>query len=201
MNARLGVRMLVLAAAATMAAPAAAEFSKSYKFLDAVRSKDGQAVIDELNQPGSTIVNTRDSGNGQTALHIVVARRDVPWLSLLIGKGADPNISDNRGSTPLMIAVTLGFNEGVELLLAGNARVDEPNATGETPLIAAVHRRDIAVMRMLLKAGANPDRADSSGRSARDYAALDGPDSPLVTEINTNARARRGGSGTYGPRL
>jgi ankyrin repeat protein len=50
--------------------------------------------------------------------------------------------------------------------------VDEPNATGETPLISAVHRRDIAMVRSLLKAGANPDRADSAGRTARDYAKL-----------------------------
>ena len=90
----------------------------------------------------------------------------------------------------------------MDLLIAHGARIDEPSSTGETPLIAAVHRRDLAMMRILLKAGANPDRADNSGRSARDYAALDGPSSPLTAEIVTTAKTRRGGNGSsYGPKL
>ena len=56
------------------------------------------------------------------------------------------------------------------------------DATGETPLISAVHRRDTAMMRVLLKGGADPDRADNSGRSARDYARLD-KDSQLLGAI------------------
>jgi ankyrin repeat protein len=63
------------------------------------------------------------------------------------GKGADPNIRDNKGETPLVVAANLGFVEGVDALIANGARVDEPNATGETPLISAVHRRDIAMVR------------------------------------------------------
>jgi ankyrin repeat protein len=58
-------------------------------------------------------------------------------------------------------------------------------------------------MRALLKAGADPDRADNSGRSARDYAALEGRSSPLLGEIETNAKPRgqRTGKPTYGPSL
>lgn len=193
--------MAILAALAIgIGTPAAAQFSKSYKFLQAVRDKDGQAVTDELNQPGSTLVNTRDSSNGQTALHIVTARRDLAWMGFLLAKGADPNIGDSRGTTPMMMAANLGFNEGVALLVGQGARVDETGVTGETPLIIAVHRRDIEMMRTLLKAGANPDRADSSGRSARDYAKLDGDDNPLLTEITTSAKPRRAGP-TYGPKF
>jgi ankyrin repeat protein len=197
-KAALGAILVALAALA--GTPASAQFSKSYKFLLAVREKDGQAVTDELNQPGSTMVNTRDSTNGETALHIVTARRDLGWMSFLLAKGADPNIADGRGTTPMMLAANLGFTEGLSLLLAQGARVDETGVTGETPLIIAVHRRDIGMMRVLLKAGANPDRADSSGRTARDYAALDGAENPLLAEITAGAKPRRAGP-TYGPKF
>ena len=208
MKPGLGRRALVIGLAgaigmmATLAGPAQAQFSKSYKFLDAVRTKDGQAVTDELNQPGSTLINTHDITTGETALHIVTARRDPAWLGFLLAKGADPNVRDNKGVTPLVLACNLGFTEGLESLIAHGARVDEPSSTGETPLIAAVHRRDLAMTRLLLKAGANPDRADNSGRSARDYATLDGRESPLLAEIQATAKTRAGGgAATYGPKL
>lgn len=194
----------LLAAALVAPAPAMAQFSKSYKFLEAVRKKDGTVVQDALDEPGSQIVNTRDSTTGQTALHIVTARRDLTWMNFMISKGANVNVHDARGVTPLQLAVTLGFPEGVELLVGQKARIDEPNSEGETPLISAVHRRDTAMMRVLLKAGANPDRADNSGRSARDYALLNGPGNSLINEINSSAKPaaqRSGPQRSYGPTL
>lgn len=191
----------LLAGALCLASPAQAQFSQSYKFLEAVKKKDGAAVEEALNEPGSTIVNTRDATSGQTALHLVTQRRDLTWMSYLIGKGANVNVRDTRGVTPLQLATNLGFIEGMELLVTNRARIDDPNDAGETPLITAVHRRDVAMVRMLLKAGANPARADNSGRSAKDYATLDGS-TAILNEIQNNAKpaAQRPGSpAVYGP--
>ncbi len=180
--------------------PAHAQFSESYKFLDAVRKKDGQKVTDALNVPGSQVVNTRDVSTGESGLHIVTARRDLTWMQFLVAHGANVNARDAKGTTPLVLASNLGFIEGVDYLISVGAKVDEPNNTGETPLITAVHRRDLAMVRAFLKAGANPDRPDNSGRSARDYALLDGKDSPVAGEL---ANAAKGGTAgqkkTYGP--
>src|SRR5690606_26237705 len=114
---------------------------------------------------------------------------DVLWMQFLLAQGANPNIADTKGVTPLVLATQLGFLEGAETLIGKGARVDIPNATGETPLIAAVHRHDIPMLRLLLKSGADPDRADSSGRSARDYAMLEGPSGNLVSEIQKNEKS------------
>lgn len=205
-KARAAMRMalLLVAGMLVLAVPAQAQFSEGYKFLEAVRKKDGQKVTDILNEPGSTIINTRDVTTGESALHIVTARRDVTWMSFLIGKGANVNARDARGVTPLVLASNLGFEEGVELLVEKKARVDEANSAGETPLISAVHRRNLSLMRILLRAGADPDRADNSGRSARDYAKLDGRNSPLLAEIEANAKPREQREAqqrTYGPSL
>ena len=197
---RLIVPLFALASLA-LAAPAPAQFmSDGYKFLEAVRKKDGNAVTDALEQPGSTLINTRDVTSGETGLHIVTNRRDLTWMQFLIAKGANVNLRDARGVTPLVAAVTANFIEGVELLVSKGARLDESNNAGETPIITAVHNRNLALMRILLKAGADPDRADNSGRTARDYARLGG--GVLLTEIEANAKPKGDGRPkTYGPKF
>jgi uncharacterized protein len=200
-RALMRLAMPLAAGALLLPMPAQAQFSAGYKFLEAVRKKDGTAVTDSLSTPGSTLVNTRDGDTGQTALHIVTARRDLTWMNFLISRGANVNIRDAKGMTPLVLASNLGFVEGVELLVEKKALVDEPSSTGETPLIAAVHRRDLAMLRVLLKAGADPARADNSGRTALDYARLDG--GPVLAEIEANAKARAAAKAapTYGPKF
>ena len=184
-----------------LAVPAQAQFSEGYKFLEAVKKKDGEKVTDALNEPGTQIVNTKDVTTGETGLHLVTARRDVTWMKFLVGHGANVNARDAKGTTPLVLAVNLGFLEGVDFLISAGAKVDESNNTGETPLISAIHRRDAALVRALLKAGANPDRPDNSGRSARDYAMLDGKTSAMMTEIDNAAKggAQAPVKATYGP--
>ncbi|HUQ14329.1 MAG TPA: ankyrin repeat domain-containing protein [Novosphingobium sp.] len=199
---RLAALGAVGASAALAAVPAAAQYSTGYKFLEAVKKKDGQAVTDALAQPGTTVVNAKDGSSGDTALHLVTARRDVTWIRFLAAKGANVNARNAKGQTPLQLATNLGFADGVEELLKLGARVDEANSTGETPLIAAVHRRDAAMARALLKAGADPRRNDNSGRSALDYATLDGRTNPVLAEIeNASKQARAKAAPTYGPKL
>ena len=203
---KLWVRSAAVALTAgglSLALPAQAQFSTSFKFLEAVRKKEGKEVTDMLAVPGSTLVNTKDVSSGDTPLHIVVARRDVTWMQFLASKGANVNARNNKGETPLQLASNLGFSEGVEILLKLGAKVDEPNSTGETPLIAATHRRDAALARVLLKAGANPARNDNSGRSALDYATLDGRSNPVLGEIENAAKTGTGKPRTsaYGPKF
>lgn len=203
------IRMLSLALTALMVAvmalpgPAQAQFSDSYKFLEAVRKKDGTAATALLDKGSSSLINTRDLTSGNTALHIATTRRDLTWMQFLVAKGANVNTPNVKGETALVVAVNLGFNEGAELLIGNGAAVDARNRTGETPLITAVHNRNVGLMRLLLKAGADPDRADNSGRSSRDYAALDPKAEMLLNEIKANAKPKpKPGQGAklFGPK-
>ena len=167
---------------------AQAQFSDNYNFLKAVKDADGQKVTDLIQKPGSTVINSRDVTSGDTALHLVVARRDNTWLTFLLAKGANPNLTDNNGNTPLMDAVQARFEEGVRSLLSFNAQVDKANGSGETPLIRAVQLRDVELVRLLVAQGANPDKRDTiAGMSARDYAARDSR-TPGLTEALSAAK-------------
>lgn len=170
--------------------PVSAQFSDSYNFLKAVDERDGSEAAKYLDEPGSVIVNTKRDGTGETALHIVVARRDETWLSYLLQKGANPNLADRKGVTPLMLATQLGFVEGAARLIKNKASVDGTNRSGETPLIRAVQLRNPEMVRLLLRSGANPDKRDAvAGLSAREYAAQDGRNSAILAIIERGGQA------------
>lgn len=181
--------MAATAAAMLLSAPVAAQFSDSYNFLKAIKERKGEEAEKFLAEPGSVIINTRDSTSGETALHIVVQRRDSTWLSYLLQKGANPNLADKKGNTPLMLATQLSYLDGIDWLVRKNAQVDQTNRSGETALIFAVQLRNAEAVRALLKAGANPDRKDNrAGYSARDYAKQDGRASAIATILENHGK-------------
>jgi ankyrin repeat protein len=193
------------AVALALAAPGSAQLhSDGFEFLKAVEKRDIETVRKFLDTPGSTLVNSRDLSTKRTALHTVVEQRNTSWLNYLLSKGADPNLADNRGMTPLLLACRSSYIAGVQALVKAGARIDEANVAGETPLISAVHARNTELMRVLLTAGANPDRPDATGRTARDYAKLEGPQSLTLAEITRSAQSTSQGSASaavYGPVL
>lgn len=180
--------LLAMAAALSFTAPAQAQFSEGYKFLEAVRKGDGDAVIKAVGQPGVTPVNTRDRSSGETALLITVGRRDITWTNYLLSRGARPDLADNNGRTPLMLAVEKRFPEGAELLLKNKANPNQPNSSGETPLIRAVQLQDVAMVRLLVTNGADPKKRDTlAGMSALDYAERDARVPGIMEALNVPA--------------
>jgi ankyrin repeat protein len=184
----LGAALLAL-----IAAPLAAQgFSDGLLFLKGVRERDGATVQRIVNNPGSTAINARESSTGEGALHILVRGRDLTWLSFLLSRGARPDIQSNDGTTPLILAAQIGWQEGAGRLLARGANPNLGNRRGETPLMAAVQSRDIGMVRLLLSVRADPNQSDhSSGNSALDYARQDPRAAPILRELEQAASRQR----------
>lgn len=189
----------LLAALPTVTAfPAAAQQqSQSYKFLEAVRKGDGNAVIGMLDQPGQTIINARDITTGEGAIHIVVKRGDAAYLRYLLAKGADPNLRDGQGETAMMLAVQANQPDLIQILAGSKANANLGNNGGETPIIRAVQRRDLGLVRAVLAAGGNPDQTDHiAGMSARDYARRDTRSTAILKVLEeTPAKTQRAVAG------
>ena len=195
-------RLAWLAAAMMLAgaAPAAAQFSDGYNCLKAVRDRDVTKAKALIDKPGSTIINARDGDKGETGLIIAIRRRDAPWVAFLLQNGADPNMKDGDGNTPLIVSSLTAFSDGVRLMLAGRAQVDATNGRGETALIKAVQMKDGASVQLLLNAGADPDRRDSfAGMSAREYAERDIRSGPVAKQMAEAPKKENKPS--MGPRL
>jgi ankyrin repeat protein len=87
-------------------------------------------------------------------------------VGLLLERGADPTITNNRRSTPLMAASHRGHLEVVRLLLShpsAKISIDHRDVDGWTALYWACNFGRGGVVRALLESGANPTIADKDG--------------------------------------
>ena len=166
--------LIAAAALAPLAMPVAAQHASSgIEFVEAVRTSNGDKVVELLTAKPTGLIDARGD-DGNTALIVALARRDEEWTGFLLGKGADTNLTGKGGDTPLMAAARAGYFDGVGWLIQLGAKVDSTNRSGETALILAVQQRQPMIVKILLSAGADPDKTDSvAGYSARNYAARD----------------------------
>lgn len=173
---------------ALAAAPAAAQnVSDVEPFIAAVAERDGAKAM-QLVEARPSVVNARNH-KGQTALIVAIARSDEVWTGFLLSKGADPNLAERDGDTPLIAAARAGYLDAADLLLRRGAKVDAANKMGETALIVAVQRRELPLVRLLLANGADPNRTDSAqGYSALDYARRDPRARDIVAAIEASTR-------------
>ena len=173
--------------------------SEGETFLNAVKDGDSAKAIELANQPGSRVTNYRGY-KGDTALHIVTRKRELDWVGFLLNRGADPNVGDANGDTPLILAAGIGFEEAGAYMLGKGARVDAINRRGETALAVAVQQRQMRMVELLLRAGASPDKADRvSGYTPRDYAKRDTRNPQLLKLIETIKPA--GKKAVSGPKI
>jgi len=94
-----------------------------------------------------------------------VRRGDVQEVARLLAAGANPNVKDLDGRTPLHIAAEQSRADLVELLLRHGADPNARDADGETPLHKAVSVSDVALVELLLRHGADPNARCKEGRT------------------------------------
>ena len=112
-------------------------------------------------------------------------------VKVAIDCGADPNIQNKDGDTPLHDAARSGSPEVVKLLLEHGANPNIQDYKYDwTPLHYAVKGCHVDVARVLLDYGADPTIRDNEGRTPLDY----GSD---CEEIIEELRRRSGSTTVY----
>ena len=107
----------------------------------------------------------------ETALCAVASNGRAETVSALIVGGADPDLSDDDGFTPLMGAAMNDHADAVTALAEGGASLDGRDARdGFTALHRAARLGHSDAVRALLEAGADPAVKDHFGLRAQDMA-------------------------------
>lgn len=106
-------------------------------------------------------LNERGS-KGRTALFLASRLGRAEHVSLLLSRGANPNVVDELDEAPLQAASRRGHLQCVEMLLNAGASIDHLPADtkteyAETALCSAIRHDSDAVVELLLRRGANPN--------------------------------------------
>ncbi len=115
---------------------------------------------------------------GATPLILAAASADAQLVRLLIENGADPSISTEKNTTPLMLAAGVGRSEDrlpheeasalevVKILVELGAQANAANQDdSQTPLHGAARIGSNTIIQYLVEQGANMDVMDSMGQT------------------------------------
>ena len=148
----------------------------------AVASGEPQMVKYILQWPGVKM-NVRSKAGGTVFLYSYYGRGSVALESEeelleiyadLLRHGADPNICDQLGCTPLMLICNHGKEALAELLIENGASVNVADTAGCSALELAYVSGNVGLVVSLLERGADPNVWWSSGHSALSVSIGDG---------------------------
>jgi ankyrin repeat protein len=110
--------------------------------------------------------------------YAAIRANDPGALRVLVAGGADVNVRDRHGETPLMYAAVAGSADAMSFLIGQGADVNARNEFGSNALIWSA--TDIAKVRLLLSHGADVNAATKRGRTALLVAALSDGSAEIV---------------------
>jgi serine/threonine-protein phosphatase 6 regulatory ankyrin repeat subunit B len=105
---------------------------------------------------------------------VAVRSGSVEIVDALLKAGAQKEVQNSDGSTPLHVAVIRGSVEIVDALLKAGAQIEVQNRYGLTPLHVAVIRGSVEIVDALLKAGAQIEVQNTEKGMIGDVALLEG---------------------------
>jgi uncharacterized protein len=115
---------------------------------------------------GARVKGWNASREGDPLLMAVLIKH-IQAVRLLLAAGADPNVCDNEGTSPLRVCVQEGLLEMAQLLLhcgAGKTIDEGGGSTGMNALGFAVTSLNVKMVQLLLAHGANPQAWDLDQR-------------------------------------
>lgn len=147
------------------------------------RTKDGETALHVASEFGrKTVVrallgrkadlNARRTNiihDQEAPLHIAVDKNNMDIALLLLAAGADINVADGKGITPLIHAIYEKHLPLAEMLINKGADVNRRTKSGETALHPATYRGNLAIVKQLVMKGADVN-AEDDGRSPLDAA-------------------------------
>lgn len=160
--------VIFLAAAVLGLAPATAEFSPTFQFMQALKKQDFYGI--KTNVLKGANVNARDD-DGTPALVLAAGMGEAGVVRFLIEQGANVDAtSASNKETALMRAAASGDKFSTAVLLYFKANPNLGDKLGETALMKAVRSGNADVIKLFIDAKADLMVEDNTGHTALDYA-------------------------------
>ncbi|XP_015176773.1 PREDICTED: nuclear factor NF-kappa-B p100 subunit isoform X2 [Polistes dominula] len=144
-------------------------------------------ILTGIDSEYETVINIQNS-TGNTPLHYAVLQNQPAIIKALLELGADPNTCDDRGLSPLHVAVKIHNGaECVDTLLSSKLiNTEGYTDLGWTPLLLAAEAGSYDAVCSLIRAGANVNNTDKSyGRSVL-HIAVEGGHKEIVEFLLKN---------------
>lgn len=145
-------------------------------------------------------INRQNSHTRRTALHIACDFEALPAARFLLEHGANPNVQDNKGRTPLIFLAENGCKNKVfiQTLIQAQADLNIKKFDGWSALMLAAEKDNAVFIRQLLEAGVELEDENNAGYTALALAILNNaPDAAaLLQEAGANTLATTGQGST-----
>ncbi|MBV0899586.1 MAG: ankyrin repeat domain-containing protein [Wolbachia endosymbiont of Fragariocoptes setiger] len=112
------------------------------------KSKDLETFLIKNKEKVHCIVNLQTGEDKTTLLHEFSSCAKI--VSILLKEGADPDIQDRYGYTPLHIVTRYGYQDVIETFLNYNANPNIKDKYDNTPLCYAVESEEAGIVQSLL---------------------------------------------------
>ncbi|KAK5165501.1 Glycerophosphocholine phosphodiesterase [Saxophila tyrrhenica] len=143
------------------------------------RTAKALLLVDDRHQFTSARLTSDHVETSGAALALATKSNYHQIVKLLVDAGVDINYQDEHGETALHLAARFGYDECVQILLAGsetrqmNLELAE-KTYGWTPLFIGCVDGHLSIVKLLVDRGADLKKLDLSGWSAQEHAALRG---------------------------
>jgi len=103
------------------------------------------------------------SVDGTSALHWAVYHQDVELAQSLLDLGADPDMANEYGATPMTVAAEHGQLAIMRLLIEAGGDIKSPNGEGQTLLMSVARTGNTGTAQLLLENGADVNARENWG--------------------------------------
>lgn len=132
-------------------------------------------------------VNRVHTWRNRTALHDAALGGHAGVIDVLVQNGAEIELRDQFGYTPLALAVLQGHEEAAARLLEGRANPHARDNEGTSIFYIAARQGYVAIVDLLLRQGLHPEDGIVNGLAALHVAALNGHLNVVETLVDGGA--------------
>jgi len=129
-------------------------------------------ILKQLIESNNHNINKTYGPYSETLLIHAIRNNWPNIIKHLIESGADINIRDIDGSTPLHIATNSSNIDIVKYLILSGADINQVDNYGRTPLYNATIQSNIDMIKYLVESGANIDACNANGFTSLHLAAI-----------------------------